>query len=461
MGFGIPPLGYVCLVLFVVWELGLVPAAVVVLLRTRSPCLLWCFAEHGHTDIVRCLVGLRMVDVDGVNNKGWTALHYTADNRDSNTMEVLIGAGADIDAKDNRGRSPLLWSCRSGSLEGVKLLVGGGARVRVTDEEGETCLTVAAAHGHTETVRYLVGLKEVEVDHANANGQTALCWANRKGHADVLQVLTASAQKAKDHRAAGKEWDDVDLARSTGSCRFCSSLCAVPDHIARRAAFCTKNECKAQAALEEKKEAEVRRQVHEQEEFPSHWDRQDANLMLVDVPLNTSEGHNVLKHFFSSMVGHAVQRVQRIQNQDLWRKFALAHRLLHAAGNATTSPMFHGTRGTSPDCIYNGQEGFDPRHCNGGLWGFAAYFAACARYSHSYSHQDTASGNKQMFLAKVLVGVTKEYGEEKHPSLRMPPLLPNGGNRCYDSVSGITGGSPVVMVYDNGRAYPEYLISYK
>jgi hypothetical protein len=30
----------------------------------------------------------------------------------------------------------------------------------------------------------------------------------------------------------------------------------------------------------------------------------------------------------------------------------------------------------------------------------------------------------------------------------------------YDSVSGETGNSIVYMVYENGRAYPEYLVTY-
>jgi hypothetical protein len=30
----------------------------------------------------------------------------------------------------------------------------------------------------------------------------------------------------------------------------------------------------------------------------------------------------------------------------------------------------------------------------------------------------------------------------------------------YDSVCGVTGGSRVFIVYENGRAYPEYLVTY-
>jgi hypothetical protein len=43
-------------------------------------------------------------------------------------------------------------------------------------------------------------------------------------------------------------------------------------------------------------------------------------------------------------------------------------------------------------------------------------------------------------------------------SLVKPPDKPSGGR--YDTVSGDTNGSKVYIVYENGRAYPEYLVTY-
>ena len=177
------------------------------------------------------------------------------------------------------------------------------------------------------------------------------------------------------------------------------------------------------------------------------------------------EAAEVLKRFATTMPGHTVRSVQRLQNKALWRKYAVEREIMQEAGNATTSRMFHGTRGTAPDLVYNGQDGFDMRFCTSGLWGIASYFAANAKYSHSYAYN--AGAVKQMFVAQVLVGHTKDYDTTSKKDLRMPPEMPkihdkNDGPavRRYDSVSGCTGGSRVVMVYGNGRAYPEYLLSY-
>ena len=108
---------------------------------------------------------------------------------DPAVCQVLIDAGADIETKDDMGRSPLHCACRSGALLAVKVLVEAGAGVRVTDKEGDTCLTLASCFGRTETVRYLVGLLQVDVNHKDNDGSTALLQAADENHADVVEVL--------------------------------------------------------------------------------------------------------------------------------------------------------------------------------------------------------------------------------------------------------------------------------
>ena len=108
---------------------------------------------------------------------------------DPAVCQVLIDAGADIETKDDMGRSPLHWSCRSGSLAVAKVFVEAGAGVRGTCNFGNTCLIFAAHHGHTETVRYLVGLKDVDVNHKDEDGSTAVLCAVLQNHSDVVQLL--------------------------------------------------------------------------------------------------------------------------------------------------------------------------------------------------------------------------------------------------------------------------------
>ena len=151
--------------------------------------LLILAAYFGHTETVRYLVGLPEVDVNHCNSQNVTALHCAAKKGHTKVVRVLIDAGADIDTRNDDGRSPLHCASTSGSLEVVKMLVEAGAGVDVTDDCVRTCLIFAAYYGHTETVRYLVGLPEVDVNHCDSQNETALHYAAKKGHAEVVQVL--------------------------------------------------------------------------------------------------------------------------------------------------------------------------------------------------------------------------------------------------------------------------------
>ena len=108
---------------------------------------------------------------------------------DPAVCQVLIDAGADIEIKDENGRSPLLRASISGKFAVVEMLAEAGAGVRVKDKQGDTCLALASYFGHTETVRYLVGLKDVDVNRVVDSGSTALHWASRQNHPEVVQLL--------------------------------------------------------------------------------------------------------------------------------------------------------------------------------------------------------------------------------------------------------------------------------
>lgn len=121
-----------------------------------------------------------------------------------------------------------------------------------------------------------------------------------------------------------------------------------------------------------------------------------------------------------------------------------------------------------PSKIYNSEQGFDSRLSKGkGLWGTGTYFAVRAAYSDTYAYTN-ADGHKQMLMAKVITGITHKC--LPNDKLRAPPIKPALSNSIfeeerYDSVSGYTvntknQGSDIFIIYDQGKAYAEYLITY-
>ncbi len=109
------------------------------------------------------------------------------------------------------------------------------------------------------------------------------------------------------------------------------------------------------------------------------------------------------------------------------------------------------------------------------------YFAEKSSYSHNYSYQPllgsaglsptsqrprAVDDEREMFMTKLLVG--KEVLMDRNESLQkaaeckkliIPPVDPTT-NLKYNTVTGYTAGSQVWVVYENGRAYPDYLVRY-
>ena len=73
----------------------------------------------------------------------------------------------------------------------------------------------------------------------------------------------------------------------------------------------------------------------------------------------------------------------------------------------------------------------------------------------------------EMFLAKLLVGNEVLMNRDESPAkaaeckaLTVPPIADPKTKLRYDTVTGHTDGSQVWIVYENFRAYPDYLVRY-
>jgi uncharacterized protein len=88
--------------------------------------------ERGHVDVVRYLLEESDVDVDHVNNLGWTGLLEAiiladGDAAHQEIVRLLLEHGADPDLGDRDGATPLHHARARGQAEVVAILVAGGA----------------------------------------------------------------------------------------------------------------------------------------------------------------------------------------------------------------------------------------------------------------------------------------------------------------------------------------------
>ena len=199
--------------------------------------------------------------------------------------------------------------------------------------------------------------------------------------------------------------------------------------------------------------------------LPEEWEPQetDFKVFTLDANANDEEFWRVANQFFQTLPNAEIRTIERIQNRVLWRKYAMKAKSMEdesvPRGEMT---LFHGTRQTNPKQIYEGDDSFDMRLSNNGMWGRGNYFAVNASYSDGYAY--CCNGRlKKLILAQVLTGIT--YFCQPQHTLTMPPLRPATGQtgtvqRRYNSVSGQTGGSKVYITYENNLAYPAYIITY-
>ena len=192
-------------------------------------------------------------------------------------------------------------------------------------------------------------------------------------------------------------------------------------------------------------------------------------MKIVPVSPNSREFKEIADRFALTMPYATIERLERIQNKVLWRKYRdCKERLRGDLPSVGEKHLFHGTRETDPIAIYGGDAGFDVGHSRVGLWGPGNYFAVNASYSHTYAHKKNLIGRTtqlcKMLVAKVLTGLTFE--SPPNSKLIFPPERADTGaeegrvRRHYNSVQGTTGGSEVYITYTNEQAYPAYVISY-
>lgn len=86
----------------------------------------------------------------------------------------LIRRGADVNVRDDILDSVFLYAGAEGYTAVVRAALAHGADTRVLNRYGGTALIPAAEHAHLDVIRLLLRASDVEVDHVNDLGWTAL-----------------------------------------------------------------------------------------------------------------------------------------------------------------------------------------------------------------------------------------------------------------------------------------------
>jgi len=235
--------------------------------------------------------------------------------------------------------------------------------------------------------------------------------------------------------------------------------------------------------------AKVKKEMLIKERFqlqkkPETWTASDE--ILIEVMPKDSQYWDVFEKLRQDMPDVYISKLWRVQNSSLWTYYSFhKDRFSSMKVKENERSVWHGTSDLDPAIIYNDkQDGFMMQFSQAGFWGRGIYFADKASYSHSYTYKPPTSGGsrtnlgaieerpgaqkdeREMFLTKLLIGsevsINRDESVQKSfecRNLTAPPANP-ATNLKYNTVTGMTGGSKVWVVYENGRAYPDYLVRY-
>ncbi|GAB1532438.1 MULTISPECIES: ankyrin repeat domain-containing protein [Brevibacillus] len=164
-------------------------------------------AAEGKTDEVKASLAAG-AEINAQDDRGRTAAMAATHGNHVETVKVLIEAGADINIQDDRQDNPFLYAGAEGYLEILKLVIDADPDTKIYNRFGGTPLIPAAEHGYVEVAKELLARTDVDVNHVNNPGWTAMMEAivlndGGKNQQEMVQLLI-------DHGA------DVNIPDSEG-----------------------------------------------------------------------------------------------------------------------------------------------------------------------------------------------------------------------------------------------------
>src|SRR5262245_53307082 len=125
-----------------------------------------------------------------------------AGRNDKKTVDLFIEAGMPLDSTDDRGRTALHAVAEERDTKVLAALLKAGASPNVGDKEGTTPLCVAADRGLDANVTLLLQARAEVTARCGRDGRSALHAAAASDHAGVAQLLVAAGAplNARDRR---------------------------------------------------------------------------------------------------------------------------------------------------------------------------------------------------------------------------------------------------------------------
>ena len=148
--------------------------------------------------------------VNGVDERGWTAIHAATAAGQLDTVEVLLDLdGIDDEMRDSQGRAAVHVACECGQLEILELFIDIGVDVDMKSgkrSKRRTPLMFAASNNHVDIIGALLHTNCDLIDSKDSEGKTAIDIASTMEQMEAYSALYGAAEARR--LASNKEKED-------------------------------------------------------------------------------------------------------------------------------------------------------------------------------------------------------------------------------------------------------------
>lgn len=174
-------------------------------------------AMRGDAVLVRQLLD-QGANPDEPGQFGTSAIHWSVEAGNLDLLVNLLANDANPDLKTRYGVTPLALAIEKGSTVMAKLLLEAGADPETLDNARQSVLMLAAQSGELANVRALIE-SGASVDRTDEHfGQTALMFAARAGHENIVDYLLSQGADANARTDIGEipKWVEPNSQRGFG-----------------------------------------------------------------------------------------------------------------------------------------------------------------------------------------------------------------------------------------------------
>lgn len=141
----------------------------------------------------------RECDLHMNGSNGWTALHWTVEERRIDSMKMVLKRGISIDEPGADSLNSLCIAAINGYTDVMRILIEEGASIRHVDKRGRSALFHACQNGQKAAVHILL-CGDAGIDLAKEK-RSPLIIASRNGHKDVVdEIVEAISNNRYEYR---------------------------------------------------------------------------------------------------------------------------------------------------------------------------------------------------------------------------------------------------------------------